>query len=237
MAQHAKSVKHCVANAWAPSWKNTCRTVQVLPNIAAKGFSLGIQNKLHSPTEWASWIPSNPKKKLTIHVRRLYCSRAPRAPTESATGSRQCHSLQCSLVYGSGRLFPLPRRARRTKIAECCRPQSVKHTNKTRLCCNFDPSACRIWWRFQFPSRCEGTKCPSCCIPAMSQRNQHLMLRQPTITTPKQFQMPGGGWRSSISNGVPRNPANLCWTCKSTAVWSRTSFGKKRSLQSHFSGP
>ena len=47
----------------APSWKITCRTVQVLPeclrlstipavhcNVAAKGFSLGIQNKFHSPT-------------------------------------------------------------------------------------------------------------------------------------------------------------------------------------------
>ena len=34
----------------------------------------------------ASWIPSTPKKKLTIHVRRLCCS--PGCPTESATGSR-----------------------------------------------------------------------------------------------------------------------------------------------------
>ena len=76
----------------APSWKKTCRTVQVLPEclrlstipavhciVAAKGFSYGIQNKLHSPTEWASWIPSTPKKKLPIHVHKLCCSRAPRA--------------------------------------------------------------------------------------------------------------------------------------------------------------
>ena len=76
----------------APSWKITCRTVQVLPeclrlstipavhcNVATKGVSLGIQYKPHSPNEWASWLPSNPKKKLTIHVRRLCCSRAPRA--------------------------------------------------------------------------------------------------------------------------------------------------------------
>ena len=35
-------------------------------------------DKLHSPNEWTSWLPSNPKKKLTIHVRRLCCLRAPR---------------------------------------------------------------------------------------------------------------------------------------------------------------
>ena len=44
---------------------------------------------------------------------------APGCPTESATGSRQCYSLQCSLVHGSGRLLPTPlteqdRRARGT---------------------------------------------------------------------------------------------------------------------------
>ena len=30
----------------------------------------------HSPDEWASWITADPRKKLTIHVRRLCCSRA-----------------------------------------------------------------------------------------------------------------------------------------------------------------
>ena len=34
-----------------------------------------IQNKLHSPTEWVSWIPPTPKKGHPIHVRRLCCSR------------------------------------------------------------------------------------------------------------------------------------------------------------------
>ena len=49
----------------------------------------------------------------------LLLTGAPGCPTESATGSRQCYSLQCSLVHGSGRLFPTPlteqdRRARGT---------------------------------------------------------------------------------------------------------------------------
>ena len=38
----------------------------------------------------------------------LLLTDAPDCPTESATGSRQCYSLQCSLVHGSGRLFPTP---------------------------------------------------------------------------------------------------------------------------------
>ena len=61
----------------------------------------------------------------------LLLTGAPGCPTESATGSRQCNSLQCSLVHGSGRLFPTPltgqdRRARGT------RPQDSqdKQTNK-----------------------------------------------------------------------------------------------------------
>ena len=50
----------------------------------------------------------------------LLLTGAPGCPTESATGSRQCNSLQCSLVHGSGRLFPTPlteqeRRARGTR--------------------------------------------------------------------------------------------------------------------------
>ena len=38
----------------------------------------------------------------------LLLTGAPGCPTESATGSRRCYSLQCSLVHGSGRLFPTP---------------------------------------------------------------------------------------------------------------------------------
>ena len=50
----------------------------------------------------------------------LLLTGAPGCPTESATGSRQCYSLQYSLVQGSGRLLPTPlteldRRARGTK--------------------------------------------------------------------------------------------------------------------------
>ena len=63
-----------------------CLRLSTIPavhcNVAAKGFSLGIQNNLHSPTEWASWVPSNPKKKLTIHVRRL---------GRPGLSNRECH--------------------------------------------------------------------------------------------------------------------------------------------------
>ena len=38
----------------------------------------------------------------------LLLTGAPGCPTESATGSCQCNSLQCSLVHGSGRLNPTP---------------------------------------------------------------------------------------------------------------------------------
>ena len=106
LAQHAKSVKHCVANGLR--LKNTCRTVQVLPeclrlstipavhcNVAAKGSALEstIQSEkdTHGPC-----------------AQTLLLTDAPGCPTESATGSRQCYSLQCSLVHGSGRLFPTP---------------------------------------------------------------------------------------------------------------------------------
>ena len=122
----------------APSWKITCRTVQVFPEclrlstipavhciVAAKGFSKRIQNKLHSPTVWASWIPSTPKKKLPIHVRRLCCSRAPRAV-------QQCNSLQCSLVHGSGRLNPTPL-TEQDRSARGTRQQDSQDKQKKRI--------------------------------------------------------------------------------------------------------
>ena len=88
--------------------------------VAAMGFSKKSRISFHSPTEWASWMPPTPEKGHPIHVRSLCCSRAPRAVPQSATGSRQCNSLQCSLVHGSGRLNPTPlteqeRRARGTR--------------------------------------------------------------------------------------------------------------------------
>jgi len=96
-----------------PSCKITCRTVQVLPEclrlstavhciVAAKGFSYGIQNKLHSPTEWASWIPSTPKKKLTIRVRRLCCSPAPRAVQQRVPLDR-ASVTRCSAAWSDKR--------------------------------------------------------------------------------------------------------------------------------------
>ena len=68
--------------------------------VAAKGFSYGIQNKLHSPTEWASWIPSTPKKKLTIRVRRLCCSPAPRAVQQRVPLDR-ASVTRCVCVYSA----------------------------------------------------------------------------------------------------------------------------------------
>ena len=76
-------------------------SVQYLQCIV-QGFSYGIQNKLHSPTEWASWIPSTPKKKLTIHVRRLCCSRAPRAVQQRVPLDR-ASVTRCSAAWSDKR--------------------------------------------------------------------------------------------------------------------------------------
>ena len=78
---------HCHGGA---KLKNSRRTVQVLPeclrlskvpavhcSIAIPLGQQEIQKKHHSPDEWASRITSDPKKKNTIHVRNLCCSRAP----------------------------------------------------------------------------------------------------------------------------------------------------------------
>ena len=77
---------HCLDGA---KLKSICRTVQVLPeclrlrkvpavhcNIAKTKDQPEIQNTDHSPNEWASWLTADPRRKLTIHVRRLCCSRA-----------------------------------------------------------------------------------------------------------------------------------------------------------------
>ena len=54
----------------------------------------------------ASWTPPTPKKKSDPCAQALLLTGALGCPTESATGSRQCNSLQCSLD-GSDRLsFP-----------------------------------------------------------------------------------------------------------------------------------
>ena len=111
-----------------------CLRLSTIPavhcNVAAKEFRLGIQNKLHSPTEWASWIPSSPKKKLTIHVRRLCCSRAPRAvqqrvPLDRASVTR-C-SAAWSMAPAGYFLLPLQNK---TDVPEGQGHRTAK-TNKT----------------------------------------------------------------------------------------------------------
>ena len=84
----------------------------------SQGVQQEIQNKLPLTHRVGQLDATDSEKGHPIHVRSLCCSRA--RPTESATGSRQCNSLQCSLVHGSGRLDPTPltkqdRRARGTR--------------------------------------------------------------------------------------------------------------------------
>ena len=92
--------------------KSICRTVQVLPeclrlrkvpavhcNIAKTKGQPEIQNSDHSPYEWASGLTADPRKRLTIHVRRLCCSRALQTVQQRVPlVSHQCNSLQCSPV-------------------------------------------------------------------------------------------------------------------------------------------
>ena len=126
VAKLKKYLQNCSgASRVSSSQYNTCSALQ--------RSSQGVQpwNPEQTPltTEWASWRPSNPEKKLTIHVRKLCCSRAPRGClTESATGSRQCYSLHCSLVHGSGRLFPTPYRTRQT----CQRDKATRQPRQTK---------------------------------------------------------------------------------------------------------
>ena len=104
---------------------NTCSALQ--------RSSQGVQpwNPEQTPlTEWASWIPSNPKKKLTIHVRRLCCSRAPRAvqqrvPLDRASVTR-C-SAAWSMAPAGYFLLPLQNK---TDVPEGQGHRTAK-TNKT----------------------------------------------------------------------------------------------------------
>ena len=72
----------------------------------SQGFSKKSRISFHSPTEWASWMPPTPKKDIRSMCAVFAAHGRPELSTESATGSRQCNSLQCSLVHGSGRLDP-----------------------------------------------------------------------------------------------------------------------------------
>ena len=72
-----------------------------------------IQIKHHSPDEWASCLTSDPKKELTIHVRRLCCSRAPQAvqqrvPLDRASVTR-C-SAAWSMAPADYTLLPLQKK-------------------------------------------------------------------------------------------------------------------------------
>ena len=109
------------ASRVSSSQYNTC-TVHCI--VAAK-------DKLHSPTEWASCTIDSEKEIPDPCAQALLLTGAPGCPTESATGSRQCNSLQCCLVHGSGRLIPTPlteqdRRARGTRQQD----SQDKQTNK-----------------------------------------------------------------------------------------------------------
>ena len=111
----------------------TCRTVQVFPKclrlstipavhciVAAKWFDKGSRINSTHPSSGPAGYHRLRKRGPDPCAQALLLTGAPGCPTESATGSRQCNSLQCSLVHGSGRLHPTPlteqdRRARGTK--------------------------------------------------------------------------------------------------------------------------
>ena len=64
-----------------------------------------IQNKYHSPAEWAGCRVTDSHPQRTNHAGRLLLlTGAPGCPTGSTTGLLQWDSLQRSLVHGSGRL-------------------------------------------------------------------------------------------------------------------------------------
>ena len=109
---------HCHGGA---KLKSSCRTVQVLPEC----LRLSKVPAVHCSIAIPLGQPGNPEKTpLSRRVgqpdslwsekeehdpcaQSLLLTGAPGCPTESATGSRQCNSLQC-LVHGSGRLEPTP---------------------------------------------------------------------------------------------------------------------------------
>ena len=89
-----------------PECLRLCQIPAARCSLVIRGVSSAIQNNLHSPKEWASWLASDPKLKTYEPCRQtLLLTGAPGCPTESNTGSCQCYSLQCSLVHGSGRLL------------------------------------------------------------------------------------------------------------------------------------
>ena len=127
----------------APSWKITCRTVQVLPEclrlstrpavhciVASQGVQL--KNPEQTPlTHRVGQLDTTDSEKETPDpcAQALLLTGAPGCPTESATGSRQCNSLQCSLVHGSGRLNPTPLTEQDRRVPEGQGNRTAK-TNK-----------------------------------------------------------------------------------------------------------
>ena len=65
--------------------------------------------------------------------RLLLLTGAPDCPAESATGSRQCNSLQCSLVHGSGRLQPTPQTEEEVRTRGTKQRNSPTETNNKRI--------------------------------------------------------------------------------------------------------
>ena len=72
--------------------------------VAAKGSAVESRTNSTHPLSGQLDIIDSEKETPDPCVQALLLTDAPGCPTESATGSRQCDSLQCSLV--SGRLNP-----------------------------------------------------------------------------------------------------------------------------------
>ena len=82
-------------------------------SCAARGFS-------KKSRIWATWMPPTPKKDIRSMCAVFAAHGRPGLSHRECHWARQCNSLQCSLVHGSGRLDPTPptkqdRRASRTR--------------------------------------------------------------------------------------------------------------------------
>ena len=125
LSQHAESAKH-VGKYPAELFRCFPSFFVSVPYCSAlhrrsHGVQQEIQNKLPL-THRVGQLDATDSGKRTSDpcAQSLLLTGAPGCPTESATGSRQCNSLQCSLVHGSSRLDPTPltkqdRRARGTR--------------------------------------------------------------------------------------------------------------------------
>ena len=111
------TTQECVAST-APNWKVSAELFRVSSSPQSTCSALQ-----HSKNQGSAWNPEF--RPLSLRVGQLInrwsekethdpCAQtllltgAPDCPAESATGSHQCNSLQCSPVHGSGRLRPTP---------------------------------------------------------------------------------------------------------------------------------